>query len=178
MVGETLDGKYRIIRLLGQGGMGAVYEAQLAASERRVAVKVMHGAALQGGGLALKRFQREARTVAMLDDPHIVSVIDAGADPATGAPFMVMGTVDAVERRVVQVGGDPPVSGTEATVPLPSHAGQRPVGENAPDPTGEIPVTAAARPAPPPAAPAAAAPARAGARRPAGAASRGRSRAI
>ncbi|WP_437338781.1 protein kinase domain-containing protein [Sorangium sp. So ce394] len=90
MVGETLGGKYRIIRLLGQGGMGAVYEAQLAASERRVAVKVMHGAALQGGGLALKRFQREARTVAMLDDPHIVSVIDAGADPATGAPFMVM----------------------------------------------------------------------------------------
>ncbi|WP_437563515.1 serine/threonine-protein kinase [Sorangium sp. So ce542] len=106
MVGETLGGKYRIIRLLGQGGMGAVYEAQLAATARRVAVKVMHGAAQQGGGLALKRFQREARTVAMLDDPHIVSVIDAGADPATGAPFLVMERLEGedLHQRIRRAG--------------------------------------------------------------------------
>jgi eukaryotic-like serine/threonine-protein kinase len=89
MLGQTIDGKYQIVRLLGQGGMGAVYEASHLGTGRRVAVKVI----LPGVPIsrdAILRFQREARAAGVIESQHIVQVLDTGIDREQGVPFMVM----------------------------------------------------------------------------------------
>jgi eukaryotic-like serine/threonine-protein kinase len=88
LVGGVLDGVYRIERLVGEGGMGAVYEATHLRLEKRVAVKVM-AHALTANAEALERFRREARVTSALGHPHIVQVLDFSALP-TGEPFLVM----------------------------------------------------------------------------------------
>lgn len=89
MLGQTIDGKYQIVRLLGQGGMGAVYEASHWGTGRRVALKVIiAGAAISRD--AILRFQREARAAGGIESQHIVQVLDTGIDRELGVPFMVM----------------------------------------------------------------------------------------
>jgi serine/threonine protein kinase len=83
--GEILDQKYRILRLLGTGGMGSVYEAENTRVDRRVAIKVMHKVRDQQD---IARFEREARA-AQIGSPNIVQVFDLGY-LADGAPYMVM----------------------------------------------------------------------------------------
>ncbi len=73
----TNVGPYEIKALLGAGGMGQVYRARDPRLEREVAVKVLAGTLAQEPGY-LERFQREARAVAKLNHPHIVSVYDFG----------------------------------------------------------------------------------------------------
>jgi eukaryotic-like serine/threonine-protein kinase len=97
MVGGVIDGKYRLLRLLGEGGMGAVYEAEPtdpapgATLPARVALKLMMPELLgRKDSTHLARFHREARTASAIDTPHIIRVFDFGTDPATSAPFMVM----------------------------------------------------------------------------------------
>jgi eukaryotic-like serine/threonine-protein kinase len=80
--------KYRLDRLLGRGGMGAVYEATDLRLGRRVAVKVMTGASF-GNADALRRFEREARASARLVHPNIITVFDYGHVGADGA-YLVM----------------------------------------------------------------------------------------
>src|SRR5712691_4479576 len=87
-VDRTIDGKYRIDRLIGKGGMGAVYEAAELRLARSVAVKIMLGQAF-GDQKALRRFEREAQATARLAHPNIVTVFDFGAVGAEGA-FIVM----------------------------------------------------------------------------------------
>ncbi|MGH9944466.1 MAG: protein kinase domain-containing protein, partial [Pyrinomonadaceae bacterium] len=87
-VGRLLEGKYRLERLVGRGGMGAVYEATDVRLSRRVAVKIMTGS-LFGDQHALSRFRREARTAARLAHPNIISIHDYGAVEAGGA-YLVM----------------------------------------------------------------------------------------
>jgi hypothetical protein len=87
-VDRTIDGKYRLDRLLGRGGMGAVYEATDLRLGRRVAVKVMTGASF-GNEDALRRFGREARASARLEHPNIVTVFDYGELQGSGA-YLVM----------------------------------------------------------------------------------------
>lgn len=87
-VGTLVGGKYRIKRLLGTGGMGAVYKAENTTIGRTVAVKVLHPH-LADDGVTLARFQREARVAAGVDHPHVVSVLDLGVGD-DGAPFLVM----------------------------------------------------------------------------------------
>ncbi len=89
MIGKTLDGRYRIDRILGEGGMGAVYEATHVGTGRRVAVKVIQQIAL-GDTDVFARFQREARASSSVDTRHIVEVLDSGRDPESGLPFMAM----------------------------------------------------------------------------------------
>lgn len=89
MIGQTLDNKYKIIRLLGQGAMGAVYEAEHTGTSRRVAVKVIIGDLGQNASL-VARFQREAKAAGSIDTQHIAQVLDTGTDPTSGCPFMVM----------------------------------------------------------------------------------------
>jgi eukaryotic-like serine/threonine-protein kinase len=86
-IGEVLGDKYRLIRLIGQGGMGSVYEAQHALVGRRFAVKLLRPecAAIPE---AVARFHREATAVAELESKHIVGVFDFGF--ATGSPYIVM----------------------------------------------------------------------------------------
>ncbi|WP_437476203.1 serine/threonine-protein kinase [Sorangium sp. So ce1014] len=87
--GTTLNGRYTLGRLIGKGGMGAVYEADDVALERRVAVKIL-SPELAHGRSALGRFEREARAASAIRTEHIVRVLDAGVDQETGSPFLVM----------------------------------------------------------------------------------------
>lgn len=73
-----LDGRYQIGQLLGEGGMGAVWEARDLRLERRVAVKLVGTSAVGRDPRARERFQREAKLLAGLSSPFIVTVHDAG----------------------------------------------------------------------------------------------------
>ena len=88
----TIGGKYRVVRRLGQGGMGSVYEAVGGAGER-VAIKVIQ-TELAGNQTLVGRFAREARAVSAIDTPHITKSIDTGTDPLTGLPYLVMELLD------------------------------------------------------------------------------------
>src|SRR5678816_2598426 len=86
--GEVLGGRYALVRRIGTGGMGAVYEAIQSDLGRRVAVKVLHSH-LSLEPTLLERFRREALAAAALGHPNIVSVSDLQS-PAEGPPFLVM----------------------------------------------------------------------------------------
>src|SRR3954469_8705608 len=76
-VGTLLSGRYRLDAQIGAGGMSTVYKAFDTVLERPVAIKLMHRE-LASASDQLERFRREARSVAQLNHPHIVTVIDAG----------------------------------------------------------------------------------------------------
>jgi eukaryotic-like serine/threonine-protein kinase len=85
---RLLDGKYRLGRLIGEGGMGAVYEAEHEGLRAKVAVKLLseHGS-LDHKSVA--RFRREARAMGAIRHENVVSVMDTGTDE-DGIPFLVM----------------------------------------------------------------------------------------
>jgi len=87
-IGARLDGKYEIKRLLGEGGMGAVYEGENALIHRKVAIKVLHSgvAAMEE---AVMRFEREAQAAGRIGSEHIVEVLDLGRLEG-GDRYMVM----------------------------------------------------------------------------------------
>ena len=80
---DLILGHYRLLDLLGQGGMGTVYRAEHLQLRRQVALKVM-ARAVEGNARLLHRFYGEARAVARLQHPHIVSCLDAGRAARTG----------------------------------------------------------------------------------------------
>ncbi|MBI4704817.1 MAG: serine/threonine protein kinase [Deltaproteobacteria bacterium] len=89
-LGTRLRGGYELVRFIGAGGMGVVYEA-VSQSGRHVAIKVLLPEILKAfGSEPQKRFDREARIASGFDTPHIVRVLDAGIDPVLRLPFMVM----------------------------------------------------------------------------------------
>jgi len=90
LIGETLDRKYKLLRRLGDGGMGSVYEAEPEGTQRRVAVKVLNADRLARDSKRASRFRREARAAGAIDSQHVVQVLDAGEDEATGALYLVM----------------------------------------------------------------------------------------
>ncbi len=77
MIGQVLDGKYRIEQIRGRGGMGIVYRATHLGTGRVAAVKVM-APAIAGSTEFLERFKREAKAIGMLNHPNIVDVTDFG----------------------------------------------------------------------------------------------------
>ena len=82
-------GRYRVLRRIAAGGMGAVFEVVHLETQRRRALKVMLPELLANRQLR-ERFQMEARITANVDSEYIVDVFDAGIDDATGMPFLVM----------------------------------------------------------------------------------------
>jgi serine/threonine protein kinase/WD40 repeat protein len=80
-------GGYRVLRLLGQGGMGAVFLAEDPHLERQIALKVM-GPGLAAQPEARRRFLREAKATAKLRDDHVVAIYQVGED--NGMPFLAM----------------------------------------------------------------------------------------
>lgn len=96
--GRTLiAGRYRLIKLLGRGGMGVVYEADDTRLDRRVAVKVL--TAVEGLGEDHEdwdRFVREARALARIDHPGVVTLYDSLVQPGTGTPCLVMQLLDGM----------------------------------------------------------------------------------
>ncbi len=83
LVGQILDGKYRIVRLIGQGGMGAVFEAEHVGTQRTVAVKTILPSLIEDAS-ALERFRREAKAAGRVRHPNIVDVTDFGIDRSQG----------------------------------------------------------------------------------------------
>jgi serine/threonine-protein kinase len=102
--GTVLDGAYRLTRLLGQGGMGAVYEGHHTGAGKRVAVKVMHRE-LTAYPELLARFRREAKVTGELAHPHVVSVFGFGTAPS-GQPYLVMEFLEGedLQTRLERVG--------------------------------------------------------------------------
>src|SRR6185436_14962136 len=90
--GTVIGDTYRITRLIGIGGMGAIYEAAHLGVGRRVAVKMM-SKELAAHPEALARFRREVKVTTELAHAHIVDVFDFGASP-TGEPYLVMEYLD------------------------------------------------------------------------------------
>jgi tetratricopeptide (TPR) repeat protein len=88
LAGQIVDGRYRIVELIGEGGMGRVYRAEQTRLSRNVAVKVMsrdYSAVPEVG----RRFEREALALARLDHPNCVAVQDFGRLP-DGSLYLVM----------------------------------------------------------------------------------------
>jgi len=97
-VGTILAGRYAIRRVIGAGGMGAVYEAENTVTGRRVALKVMLPRAASID-TAPERFLREARAASRVEHPHIVDVLDAGQNPADGCWYIVQELLEGRELR-------------------------------------------------------------------------------
>jgi eukaryotic-like serine/threonine-protein kinase len=102
--GMILAGKYRLISLLGRGGMGSVWRAERMGWQSPVAIKLMNAMDVHDSP-ALARFQREARLAASLRSIHVVQVLDDGVDGTTGLPFIVMELLDgeSLAERLARV---------------------------------------------------------------------------
>jgi len=106
MIGTVLAGRYEVIRPIGSGGMGVVYEAHHSSLGRRFAVKVLRAQVSQDADV-VQRFQREAQSASTIGHENIIEVTDFG-QTAGGASFMVMEFLDgqdladllAQERRL------------------------------------------------------------------------------
>ncbi|HUT77343.1 MAG TPA: serine/threonine-protein kinase [Polyangia bacterium] len=86
--GQVLDGKYRLTRLLGKGGMGAVYRGEHVIIGKQVAVKFLH-AEFANNTEVVKRFYREAQAAAAIGHDGIIDVSDVGTS-SLGDPYLVM----------------------------------------------------------------------------------------
>src|SRR5436190_11965002 len=87
-VGTVIAGKYAIVRLLGEGGMGVVYEATHLRLRQSVAIKMLLPAML-AHDIIISRFEREARAAGQLRSRHAARIMDVDAT-AEGLPYMVM----------------------------------------------------------------------------------------
>lgn len=100
MLKATIDEKYRILRLLGEGGMGCVYEAVRVEDGSHVALKLINNShpsdselsrfQREAKAVSLAQFQREVTAVSAVDTEHIVRMLDSGKDPKSNAPYLVM----------------------------------------------------------------------------------------
>ncbi|XXY49095.1 protein kinase [Sorangium sp. So ce269] len=102
-------GRYRVLRGIASGAMGAVYEVLHIETERRRALKVMHPH-LADNPEFHARFKLEARVAGRIESDHIVEVFDAGIDAETGKPFLVMELLrgEPLSERLRHTGRLPP----------------------------------------------------------------------
>lgn len=103
--GSIFADRYRVIRALARGGMGAVYEVVHSETERVCALKVMLPSIVHSNGMR-ERFRQEARVAAHIQSEFIVDVLDAGIDIATEMPFIVMELLrgEELNKRLKRVG--------------------------------------------------------------------------
>src|SRR5687768_3150760 len=98
MVGQVIADRYELEKLVGSGGMSSVYKARDRLLDRHVAIKVLHeyyGA----DDDYVERFRREARSVAQLSHPNIVTVIDRGE--SDGRQFIVFEFIDGANLKEI-----------------------------------------------------------------------------
>lgn len=88
LIGEVLQDRYRVDKVLSRGAMGTIYKGTQEVIERAVAIKVMHEH-LTADEVLLKRFERESKALSKLDHPHIITVYDCGL-LKDGQPYIVM----------------------------------------------------------------------------------------
>src|ERR671924_1029475 len=103
VIGTLISERFRLEEKVGSGGMSTVYRAFDPTLERWVAIKLMHRD-ISTDPDQLERFRREARAVARLNHPHVVTVIDAGEDD--GTPFIVFEFVEGetLKDRIKRLG--------------------------------------------------------------------------
>ena len=89
-VGASIAGKYTLVRALGRGGMGAVYEARTASGEGFALKLIRPDVHDSRGRDAVRRFLREAKAAQAIVSPYVARVVDAGADDERKMPFLVM----------------------------------------------------------------------------------------
>lgn len=101
--GTVLGGKYALLTKLGQGGMGSVWRAEHIQLRSPVAVKLIDAQIIENPE-ALARFMREAQSAAALRSPHVVQILDYGAD--RGVPYIAMELLEgeSLAQRLVRVG--------------------------------------------------------------------------
>src|SRR5215212_6094971 len=106
MVGEVLSDRYELEELVGTGGMSSVFRAHDRLLDRKVALKVLHEQ-YTADEEYVERFRREARAVAALSHPNIVTVIDRGEHE--GRPFIVFEYVDGenLKKQIERLGPAP-----------------------------------------------------------------------
>jgi len=92
LIGQVIDGRYRLEGTLGRGGMGLVYRAAHVGLRRQVAVKILHPS-LAASPDVRNRFEREALAVGKIDHPHCVAVYDSGRLP-DGSLYLAMELLD------------------------------------------------------------------------------------
>jgi eukaryotic-like serine/threonine-protein kinase len=103
VIGTLLNDRFRLEEQIGAGGMSTVYRAYDTTLERSVAIKLMHRD-ISSDPDQLERFRREARAVARLNHPNVVTVIDFGQDD--GSPYIVLEFVEGetLKQRIKRVG--------------------------------------------------------------------------
>jgi serine/threonine protein kinase len=102
---QMFAGRYRIVRHIADGGMGAIFEAEHVSTEARVALKLLLPHVVQIA-TARRRFELEARVAARVNSEHIVRVLDAGIDDATRSPYLAMELLlgQTLAARIARVG--------------------------------------------------------------------------
>ncbi|MBN1656283.1 MAG: serine/threonine protein kinase [Deltaproteobacteria bacterium] len=107
VIGTRIKNRYHITQLLGEGGMGSVYQAWDPDLNRSVAVKVLHSELARQQSY-VRRFQREARLAASITHEHIVDIYDFG-ELQDGSPFIVQELLEgtAFDREVDEKGPQP-----------------------------------------------------------------------
>jgi len=107
LIGKTIGGKYLVRSVLGEGGMGSVFEAENVPLGRSVAVKVLHPAQARKK-TAVKRFHQEARAAGAIGHPNICEVYDLGTLD-DGSPYLVMERLlgETLADRIASEGGLP-----------------------------------------------------------------------
>ena len=96
--GSVIDGKYRVEKVIGSGGMGVVLSAMHLALGQRVAIKLLRVLASDDRAVAVARFTREARAAARIQSEHVVRVYDVAA-LGDGTPYMVMELLEGLDLR-------------------------------------------------------------------------------
>nr|WP_051527970.1 protein kinase [Ligilactobacillus equi] len=98
--GQIIDGRYQILRTLGEGGMATVYLAEDRYLKRQVAIKFLR-LDLRDDEVASRRFYREAQALTELSNPHVVEIYDVGE--VSGTQYLVMEYVKALTLKNISV---------------------------------------------------------------------------
>jgi serine/threonine-protein kinase len=118
--GQIIGGRYRVVRELGRGGMGSVFEAENLRTKRRVAIKTMRADTFAEHEDMARRFEREAQAGGQLRHPNIIDVLDMGDDAELGFMFIVQEYLDGGDlgQCLKQVGALSPHAALATLLPV------------------------------------------------------------